>query len=189
MLHCVPFFDDISRSTVATLIDLLKRPHAPRLVLLDSSGGFLDGFSTWAYPLVRRRVSMIADDIGSAANCLFAAAAKRYAFEDSTFFFHEFVVHQRGQAFSRQEIDLLRWIQKKMGNQNYLLAHNFLNMLANAQSDAAHFISNQTRMSRERVLSLMKSNVTISAQEARRYGFVHEILPDSVRDEIVLVEP
>ena len=164
------FAGRVDNETVGPLIEDITKLHdsenAPPICLHVSSGGgdSLVGFSFYEFmaSILKPKLETVAvGEVGSIAVLMYMVGDKRYITKNSTVYLHEFAM-----SFMEKSTWSLTLAKAK---------------LADMTVDQDHYVSIITgrsggRLSRRKLLTLMRNNATLNAEQAARLGIAHEIL-------------
>ena len=180
----IPFYDTIDRFSIEDLLVSLRAADAPQCVYVDSPGGAFEFFSSVAPAIHRRGIVTIAGNVRSAAIILSLLGYKRQAFPDSAFFFHEVRAFVNGtdDVTVCDVEDVLEYQEEMFGKEREAF-QEWLRRMKVAQGWFLGFIAEKTQLPASVFLNLMRSEATLTAREAVRYGIVHEILPEGAFQE------
>jgi ATP-dependent protease ClpP protease subunit len=178
-LKYIPFQTPIDRLSVEGLMTQLNQANAPRIVFVDSPGGEFEFFSVVGPQIQRRGITTLAGEVASAAVILYLLGHERLALPSSTFFFHEVrtLVNENG-AVTLTDLQSVREFEREMSGQKREVLQHWYNQMALAQRWFIHFIHERTGLSSNVFLNLMRSEATLSASDALRYGIVHRVRQD-----------
>lgn len=163
-----------------TLRDLQER--SLHNLLISSHGGEFEVVRMGLQYLAPRRITTIAEGrVGSAALGLFLCGERRLALPDSDFVFHEGRALHEGRFLMETEVEAKIEIARLTGQNDvaqYFAAGLAAFRLGNRL--VAKLLHDRTNMSYATVYRNMRGDgVTLTAREARRYGFIHEIIDPS----------
>lgn len=140
--------------------------HSHPICLFISSGGgdSLVGFSFYEFmtSVLRPRLETVAlGEVGSIAVLMYMAGDKRYITKNSTVYLHEFA---------------LSFLEKSAWSLSQTKAK-----VADMTVDQNHYISiivgrSGGKLTRKKLLTLMRNNATLTAEQAVKLGLAHEIL-------------
>jgi ATP-dependent protease ClpP protease subunit len=164
------------------MLRALRSSSPPEAVLVNSDGGHFEFFSTVAPSIERRGITMISGDVRSSAVALFLLGHRRLAYLDSTFFFHEVRAIVYGHHISVADLEHAVEAQEEMRAEGRGAYRDWLHDMKRAQQWLLDFMSQKSGVPASTFLNLMRSEATLTAHEARRYGIVHEILPETLFD-------
>jgi ATP-dependent protease ClpP protease subunit len=175
-MRYIAFHSQIDGRSIDHLLDLLDRANAPRTVYVSSRGGEFELFSVVGPRIERHGLVTIAGDVASAAVILYLLGHKRYASPSSSFFFHEVrtLVGEGGQI-TLTTLERVREYEREMSGRKREALQHWYNQMQLAQRWFVHFIEERTGVRSQVFLNLMRSEATLSATEAVRYGIAHEI--------------
>lgn len=160
----------VDNETVGSLTEDVTKLHdsenSPPICLFISSGGgdSLVGFSFYEFmtSVLKPQLETVAlGEVGSIAVLMYMAGDKRFITKNSTIYLHEFA---------------LSFLEKSIWSLTHTKAK-----LANMTVDQNHYISiiagrSGGRLSRRKLLTLMRNNATLTAEQAVKLGLAHEIL-------------
>ena len=186
-MRLIPFEEEISRERIEWLLHELQSDYGRGLVFIDSPGGAFEFFSQLAPPLARSGFVSVGSRVASAAIVLQLLGRERLATPDATFFFHEVrTIVEPGGEFSiydlERALDMEREMKERWSNSEREFVERWHDQQASAQSWMLSFIARQTGLPSGRFVDLMRNEVTLSAQEAQRYGIVHRIVTEDELD-------
>lgn len=182
-MSVIPFTGEMNAHSVERLIEDLKKANASNIVYIDSPGGSFDFFFRRAPFLQRRGLITIAGDVRSAAVLLYLLGYQRFALPDSTFFFHEVRALVGSAIYGIQEVKICN-LEEVLEYQEYMhgsqreFYEEWLIQMRKAQEYFLNYLSRATGCSVSFFLRLMREEVTLSAQDAMRYGIVHRIISE-----------
>lgn len=183
-MRYISFQTTIDRWSVEDLMNELNRANAPRGVFVNSPGGQFEFFSTIGPQIQRRGITTLAGEVSSAAVILYLLGHERRALPSSTFFFHEVrtLVDEAG-TITLTDLEGIREFEREMSGRKREALQHWYQQMALAQRWFVHFIQERTGLSSGVFLNLMRSEATLSASDALRYGIVHRVheerdLPD-----------
>ena len=176
-MRMIMFNKELRRSSVERLLATLRQANAPRNVFVSSPGGSFDFFSTLGPAIERQGIVTLAGDVRSAAVLLFLLGHVRKVIPESTFFFHEVraLVGPVGEITISNLEEVEEYENQMSGNERESYQEWRRSMKA-AQSWFIHYVSRQSGISIPTFLSLMRSEATLSAREALRYGIAHRLI-------------
>ncbi len=173
------FFEDrITEARIEALVTTLKRSGVRPQIVIDSPGGEFTFFSTRARGLQQRRITMLAGTVGSAANVLYLLGCRRLAFRQSTFWFHEVLTAVEGRVITICDFERYSQFREQMAAEQREMLEQWEHQARTAQDWVASFLADASGTRKPFILDLMRQEVVLSAQDALRYGIVHEIVPD-----------
>lgn len=168
----------IDQRTVENLLTALGKANAPDGIYVNSPGGSFEFFSILGPALQRRGIVTLSGNVRSAAVILALLGRRRYALPDATFFFHEVrTLVRRSGAITVCDLEEVLEYQDRMSGEMREGFKEWLHQMHQAQNWFLHFLSQATGIPQSTFRNLMRSEATLTAQEARRYQIVHEILP------------
>ncbi len=182
MAECIAFSGQTSRKSVEDLLEGLQRTSGKRMVTIDSPGGSFEFFSVLGPALKRTGYISVGTSVRSAAIFLQLLGRQRLALPGSTFFFHDVraVIGKHGEVtvfeldeFLQREKDM----KKKHSAQTEVM-QEWIRRMQVAQRWMLSFVQQETGLSPGVFADLMKSEVTLTAKEAVRYGVVHRIVSE-----------
>lgn len=180
MRHIV-FDRKLSQFSVQALLEELGQANAPRHVYVDSPGGQFEFFSCLAPAIERRGIITLAGDVRSAAVILFLLGCDRKAFPDSVFFFHEVrALVDEGGEVTIADLEMVQEYDREMSGRRHEFYKEWLRKMRAAQNWFLYFLREKTGLPQATFLNLMRREVTLSAQEAVRYGIAHEVVSKSL---------
>lgn len=179
----VSFQGRITPDKVMDMVTTLGSSAAPAGIYVNSPGGRFEFFSVMGPAIARRGIVTLSGEVASAGVILSLLGHHRFAFPDSTFFFHEVRSIVSDQAVLICNIEEALEHQERMCAEMREGYEEWLHSLRLAQQWFVDFISQQIGVSAAVILDLMRQEATLSAREAVRYGIIHEILPERLRPE------
>lgn len=179
----IAFNGEITPWKVDDTFEMLRSNNAPGGIYVNSPGGRFEFFSVMGPAIARRGIITLSGDVGSAGVILSLLGHRRFAFSDSTFFFHEVRSIIQGNEVLICDIEEALEHQDRMRNEIREDFEEWQHRLKMAQQWFIGFIAEQTGVQPATFLDLMRQEATLSARDAIRYGIIHEILPIRMRPE------
>ncbi len=164
----IKFFASVNRNSANALMDSIDQQIAKdkkKIILLISTtgGSVFHGISLYNY-LKGIPIEIETHNFGSVdsiGNIIFLAGTKRFSVPDARFLMHPVSMHVH-QNRSLEEKQLDEKLKKlKIDNHNI-----------------AKIIGKESSKTTDEVLSAMQDRTTLSPEEAKEYGLVHEIKSD-----------
>jgi ATP-dependent protease ClpP protease subunit len=181
----VPFYRRISAESVVDLMEQLGKADAPNGVYVSSPGGRFEFFAELAPAIDRRGIVTLSGNVRSAAVILALLGQTRYAFPDSTFFFHEIrTLIELNGGVTICDLQEAMEAQERMEAEQREFFEEWLRRMRMAQNWFIGFIAEKTGIRPAVFLDLMRQNATLDAREAVQYGIVHQIVPPEMRNLI-----
>ncbi len=155
-----------------------------RRVKIVSPGGTFAFFSRMAPAIERTGFTSIGCDVRSAAIILHLLGARRYATRDAVFFFHEVraISHDTGDEIMicdlELALDMARDRHSHVRGARRESVEEALLRLKNDQWWMMKFAAERTGVHGSTFLNLMRSEATLNANDALRYGLIHRIVSE-----------
>ena len=178
-MQVIYFGEEVAQRSVERLLSRLQQANSSRYVHVDSPGGTFDFFSVLAPAIERQGIITLSGNVRSAAILLYLLGNTRQAFPDSSFFFHEVraMVGPRG-GITVADLEEVEEYEKEMSGRQREGYQEWCRSMQAAQNWFLIFVSQRTGVPIPTFLSLMRSEATLSANEAIRYGIAHEVVPE-----------
>ncbi|MCB9798520.1 ATP-dependent Clp protease proteolytic subunit [Candidatus Nomurabacteria bacterium] len=188
-LRLFPFFDEITAEGVFTVLRALLSVNPPNGIYVNSPGGRFDFFSSLGPAIERQGIITLSQDVSSAAVLLTLLGHKRYAFGDSTFYFHEVraMIGDPLDEITICDIETVIDEQERIEAEDRENLEEWLFQMRVAQSWFLQFIARRTGVRPAVFLDLMRQEATLNAREAVHYGIIHEVLPIQIRESPLLL--
>jgi len=173
--------DGIVVEDVVEVLEGLQQGNFQNLFISSTGGNFGATMVSLSH-LMPKEITIIGGEIvASAALGIFLCGRRRLAFPESKFIFHEVWQSFEGRTLRETEIALRVEIAEL--TKQYEVAKYFVGLLGECREfnmqNALH-LSRRTTMFLDRVYDVMHGDgIILTAQEARLYGLVHEIIPVS----------
>jgi ATP-dependent protease ClpP protease subunit len=164
---------------VVEVLDGLQQGNFQNLFISSTGGNFGTTMMSLRY-LMPKEITIIGGEIvASAALGIFLCGRRRLALPESKFIFHEVWQSFEGRPLRETEIALKVEIAEL--TKQYDVAKYFAGLLGECRElnmqNALH-VSRRTTMFLDRICDVMRGDgIVLTAQEARLYGLVHEIIP------------
>ena len=176
MKHLLFFEGAVDNTSLENLLDSLSSSNSPRLVYVNSPGGKIDHLMPLVPAIEAKKIITAGDAVGSAAVILFLLGYPRYAFPESSFYFHK-VSGGDGMIETWTDIEVQRILKsKELSEEVLLFFKEWFRDIRNAQSWVIDFMSEKTGTSKEVFTKLMDNEITLSIREAIQFGLVHKVL-------------
>jgi len=153
-----------------------------RNVFINSNGGSMDVFFAAKNPLIDKSCFIGGQQVDYLAIPFLLLGRRRFCLPESEFKFHQCYANYDGRMVSFGEAQMLFTIEKNFSITDEASCKRRMFLLEQCRvlafTDYAYsdFIASRTGMSRGRVFSLMRDEVTMSSAEARQNGLVDEII-------------
>ncbi|MEK7570128.1 MAG: hypothetical protein AAB515_01640 [Patescibacteria group bacterium] len=172
------FESQINEHKILDLLNALKQANGPQGVYVNSPGGTFEFFSQLGPAIERRGIVTLSGDVRSAAVILALLGNRRYALPDSTFFFHEVrTIVNESQQVTLYDLDEFLEYEHYMSGKMREGIQEWRRQMLVAQNWFLRYLSERTGVAIGTLLNLMRSEATLTAHDALRYGIIHEILP------------
>ncbi len=174
----IRFHGPINHTAVRTVLRRVREPDAPRIVHVNSDGGTFDFFSVLGPAVARQGLTMMSGYVASAAVILYMLGHRRLATADAQFFFHEVRALGNGvDGVMICDIDQALYEEERIEADQREFLEEWRRQMRAAQAWFVEFLARRLDMPPSTILQLMRSEATLDARDALRYGIVHQIVP------------
>jgi len=173
---------EITNDGIFNFMSLLRSgANCPTNIVLESPGGESGAFMYFIEQIKKRTFNTFAGEVGSLAVFLFLLGKKRYAFEGSTFLFHNsrWGIGENSIYELELKLEMLKFEGFDENSDRYKYLSGLLGQAKQLRDLLIRFIVSSTKLSYSTVWKLMRDEITLTAYEAQSCGIAHEILPVS----------
>lgn len=164
------------------LLDLSKA-NSPQEIFVNSPGGKFEFFQVLGPAIERRGLTTISGRVASSAVILYLLGWSRKAYEDASFYFHEVRAVVDGRSVTVCNLSDAIEYERRASARGREILEEWLRQTRTAQSWFLAFVCERTGLSKSTLLDLMAHEVTLDIRDAVRYGIVHGVLPQSMREQ------